>query len=187
MNLNDLRYDRPGLYWSSLSVLTVLAVTMVFHMLPRNDFFEAAGVSGAQRRSNALRQAAYWYGRSVIHASSMDLAFDIRYGNAVRFEAGAVVASIPQGDQFLEQSLHLADVVVKSDSLARQAVREVRYRDAKFEIYDQDKAVVWIEGKPLNITLIERGAAVPDPNPPTNIVDRAFASYYWKQAKGEFH
>ncbi|MEL5920653.1 hypothetical protein [Stenotrophomonas maltophilia] len=185
MNLNDLRYDRPGTYWFSVCALGFMALATTFLILPQNTFFEAAGISDAQRRVHALRNAAYWYGRSVIHASSMDLAFDVRYGNAVRFEAGSVIASIPREDQFLEQALHLADVVVKSEAGAREAVREVRYLDARFEIYDADKAVVWIEGKPLNITLIERGAAVPDPNPPTNIVDRAFASYYWKQAKGE--
>jgi hypothetical protein len=32
--------------------------------------------------------------------------------------------------------------------------------------------------------LIEAGYAIPDPNPPTNIVDIAFSTYYWRLFHG---
>lgn len=185
MNLTDFRYDHPRLYWSGIAGVAIFGLALVFLLLPQNAFFEAVGVSDAQRRGHALRSAAYWYGRSAIHASSEGLAFDVRYGNVVRFSDGAVIASIPRGDEFMEEALHLADVVVKEPVQASAVVKAARFKDARFEVYDQDKAVVWIDGKPLNITLIELGAAMPDPNPPTNIVDLAFASYYWAQFKGE--
>lgn len=185
MNVADFRYDRPRLYWLTVTALVVGGVVSVFLILPQNQFFEAVGVTGGQRRVHALKNATYWYGRSLIHASSEGLAFDVRYGNVVRFSDGVVVASIPQGEKFEEVRLHFADVVVRSSEAADSVVRSARFRDARFEIYDKDKSVVWIDGKPLNITLIEVGAAQPDPNPPTNIVDLAFASYYWAQLKGE--
>lgn len=185
MNLTDIRYDYPKAYWGGVFSVVILGLLAVFLVLPQNAFFEALGISDAQRRGHALKSASYWYSRSVIHASSTDLAFEVRYGNVVRFETDAVVASIPRGAEFLEEKLHLADVVVQEPRQADEIVRAGRFKDARFEVYDRDKAVVWIEGKPLNITLIELGIATPDPNPPTNIVDLAFASYYWTQFKGE--
>jgi hypothetical protein len=185
LNLTDLRYDRPGVYWGCVAALVVAAALGSFLVLPANEFFRALGITEAQDRAHALKNAGYWYSRSLIHASSKDLAFQVRYGNVVHFDGEAVITSIPEGERFEEVALHFADVVVKSPRLADQAVREARFKNARFEIYDQDKSVVWIDGKPLNITLIEIGAADPDPTPPTNIVDLAFASYYWAKLKGD--
>lgn len=185
MNLEDARYDHPRLYWTALLTIMVGASAGVFSLLPRSPFFEAIGVTGVQDKVHALKSAVYWYSRSAIHASSEDLAFDTRYGNVVRAEAGAVIASLPDGAQFREVRIVLADVVIDSDALADRVIQANRFKDARFEIYDMEKSVVWIERKPLNVTLIEVGAARPDPDPPTNIVDLAFASYYWNQVKGE--
>ena len=185
MNVTDWRYDYPRLFWTATLILVSTASVGVFLLLPKNSFFEAVGVAEAQRRVSAFKNAAYWYSRSLIHASAEDLSFDTRYGNVLRFEDDRVVSSLPVEDRFEDTALYLADVVVVAPDLADKTVQSVRFKDAKFEIYDRDKSVVWISNKPLNITLIEVGAAQPDPNPPTNIVDIAFASYYWNQVKGE--
>lgn len=185
MNLTDLRFDHPRAFWICTVALTLGVGIGVFLVLPQNSFFEAVGVNEAQRRVFALKNAGYWYSRSLIHASAEDLTFDTRYGNVLHFADGQVTASLPNGDRFEKTALYLADVVVVVPELANQTVQDVRFKDARFEIYDRDKSVVWIGNKPLNITLIEVGAAQPDPNPPTNIVDIAFASYYWNQVKGE--
>jgi len=56
--------------------------------------------------------------------------------------------------------------------------------NARFDIYGQEQVVTWIRNTPLNVKLIEAGVAKPDPKPPTNIFDLAFATYYWGIAKG---
>ncbi|KOB43474.1 hypothetical protein [Xanthomonas arboricola] len=185
MSLADLRFDHPRIFWCGAVALSATLVLGTFLALPDNGFFQATGISGAQRRILALKNAGYWYSRSLTHASAQGLQFDTRFGNVLRYQDGRLFASLPSGDRFTEVKLQFADVVVTSPGIAHRVVHELRFKDARLEIYDKDKSVVWVGGKPLNITLIEVGAAQPDPNPPTNIVDLAFASYYWNQAKGE--
>ncbi len=184
VSLSDLRFDHPRAFWTGSLLLAGGLLAGGFLALPQNPFFEAIGISGAQRQVSAVKNAAYWYGRAMIHASAEDLHFETRFGNVVRYD-GALVARLPDGDSFRERRLLFADVVVVSATEADRVVHAMRYRNAKFEIYGDAKSVVWIDGKPLNITLIESGAAKPDPDPPTNIVDLAFASYYWNQVRGE--
>ena len=184
MNLADMRFDHPRLFWTGAVGLVGGLLVAGFFALPANHFMEAAGITSTQQRALALKSAVYWYSRSLIHASAKDLHFDTKFGNVVSY-SDALHTSMPVGEEFEDVKLHLADVLVVSPAAANSIVEAVRFKDAKFEIYDGDKSVVWIGGKPLNITMIEAGAATPDPNPPTNIVDVAFASNYWGQLKGE--
>lgn len=184
MNLADLRFDHPRLFWTGTVALSSCLLVAGFFALPENHFMQATGITSAQQRLIALKNAVYWYSRSLIHASAKDLHFDTRFGNVVSY-SDALHTSMPIGEDFEDVKLHFADVLIVSPSDANRIVEAARFKDAKFEIYDGDKSVVWIGGKPLNITMIEEGAATPDPNPPTNIVDVAFASYYWGQFKGE--
>lgn len=182
--LDDLRFDHPKVFYSGVFILGVGLFMAVFFLLPQSQFFEATGVSSAQRRALALKNSAYWYSRSIIHASTEELHFDTRFGHVIDYRDG-LRASIPDGEEFDEVKFLFADVVVTSELEVNQIVQAVRLKDAKFEVYGDNKVVVWIEGKPLNISLIEAGAARPDPDPPTNIVDVAFASYYWNKFKGD--
>jgi len=185
MNLSDLRFDHPRIYWTAFLCLGLVVVIGTFFFIPSNSFFEATGVNEAQRRIFALKNAVYWYARSIIHSSVDGPEFRTRYGSIIRYQSGSVVSSLPEGDRFEEFTLHLADVIIDSPVIAEAVIDSVRLKDARFEIYDKNKAVVWISNKPLNVALIEMGAAKPDPNPPTNIVDSVFASYYWSQFKGD--
>lgn len=184
MNLADLRFDHPKTFWTSTAILTTGVLLTAFFLIPQTRFFEAAGVSAVQRRAIALKNAAYWYSRARLHAGGDGLIFETKFGNVVKYQDG-LHSSIPAGEVFQDVQFHLADVVVVSAAETDRIVQAVRFKDARFDIYDGDKAVVWIGNRPLNIALIEAGAAKPDPYPPTNIVDQAFASYYWSQFKGE--
>ncbi|WNH54800.1 hypothetical protein [Stenotrophomonas oahuensis] len=186
MTLADLRFDHPRVFWTGSLLLAGGLAFGAFLVVPTNPFFEAIGINGAQRQLIAAKNAAYWYTRAMIHASAEELHFERRFGSVVRYD-GALIAMLPEGDSFRERRLQFADVVILSPADADSAVRAMRYKNARFEIYEDSKSVVWIDGKPLNISLIESGAAKPDPDPPTNIVDLAFASYYWNQVSGENH
>jgi hypothetical protein len=98
---------------------------------------------------------------------------------------GKLVILTPDGDRFVQSTVRIADTRLTNLYGAAGAVADARTADARFDIYNNDEVVVWIRSAPFNVKLIEDGLAVPDPRPPTNIVDKAFATYYWRIWKGE--
>lgn len=184
--LNDFRYDRPGWFWSLAVGACLTASVGAFFLLPRNEFFGTVGVTAAQQRAGALHRAIYWQARAAVHASDEGSAPEVFYGNLLGIEADArIIVSVPIGDSFQERRYRLADVLVHDVHAAARIIATYRLVPAKFDIYEQEQAVIWLDQAPLNVRLIEEGAATPDPNPPTNIVDIAFARYYWGVVKGE--
>lgn len=184
MDLSDLRYDRPRLFYSGAAGLAALLLIAGFAALPATPFFKTIGVTAIQQRAGAAQRATYWFSRSIVHASAAGIIPVVRYGNVVGIDQdGRIIVSLPDGDQYAHVRFELADVLVTDLGRAAMMIDAIRLDDAKFEIYDGNKAVVWLHREPFNVALIEAGAASPDPDPPTNIVDRAFASHYWSIVK----
>lgn len=184
--LENLRYDHP----LTFRVLVVAASVMVlggsFAALPDNDFFRTIGVTGAQVRSGALYRATRWHMRAMVHQESDGAKPRVVYGNMVGVDKnGQLVILTPAGDRFVQSTVRIADTRLTNLYGAAAAVADARTADARFEFYNNDEVVVWIRSAPFNVKLIEDGHAVPDPRPPTNIVDKAFAAYYWRIWKGE--
>lgn len=181
------------------ALLVILSASLAsFAAIPANQFTRAIGVTEKQENLIYLYRAAFWYARALSHTSTTEPAIQTIFGNLVGLDKeGRLVISttqldreghlVPQSsemDRFVRVPVHLADVRVSDPAAAAQLIHELVAKDVKFDVYAGSQVVAWVDGVPLNIRLIEAGAAEPDPNPPTNIVDIAFATYYWRKLYG---
>lgn len=182
----NLRYDRPVLFRILVISASVAVIASVFAALPQNDFFRTIGVTKAQMRCSALYRAAFWHTRAVLHQDSEGDKPRVVYGNMVGIDKnGQLVILTPSGDKFVHSTVRLADTTLVDLYGAAAAVAKESTADARFDIYNENEVVVWVRSAPFNVKLIEDGHAKPDPRPPTNIVDKAFAAYYWRIWKGD--
>lgn len=183
--LDTLRYDHPRA-WRTLWAGCITTVLFIgFLLLPSSPMLRAMGVTSVQERISAFSNALYWSSRAALNANqSMDKPH-ILYGNMEGIDrAGKLIITASSGDKWVRYNLALADIVILDLYGVAQQIGTLRLEDAKFEVYGDDQAVVWVRGVPFNVKLIEAGVAKPDPTPPTDIVDVAFATYYWGIAKG---
>ncbi len=179
-----LRYENPARLWKYIGAWVSLCAIVVFAMVPDTAFVRAAGIQEWQVRGGALLRAAYWAGRAAVNAAS-DERPTRRYGSMEGVDgAGNLIASLPDGARWATARYRFADLTIMDVTGVARQVALRRGEDARFEIYRGDQVVVWIGGGPFNIALIDAGVAEPDPHPPTNIVDIAFATYYWNLARG---
>lgn len=183
--LENLRYDRPILFRGLVVTVSVVVFASMFASLPENEFFRTIGVTKAQKRCGALYHAAFWHMRAVLHQDSEGDKPHVVYGNMVGIDKnGQLVILTPSGDKFVQSTVRLADTALVDLYGAAASVAKESTADARFDIYNDKEVVVWIRSAPFNVQLIEEGHAKPDPRPPTNIVDKAFAAYYWRIWKG---
>jgi len=96
-------------------------------------------------------------------------------------QKGDVVLSIPVAEKFQQVEVTLANLDKETIDPRQMwsVVSQIKGQSAKVDVYPDGRSVVWIRGLPLNLKVIEEGAARPETNPVTNIVDKAFAQYYW--------
>lgn len=183
---DNLRYDHPGTYRALWVAGIVTAGFIVFFMFPDSPLFRAMGVTGAQKRVSALGNALYWSSRAAMNNKSSSDKPRVLYGNMEGVSRdGKLILTVPNGSQWVRYNFALADTVITDIYGVAQRVGALRLEDAKFEVYLGDQAVVWVRGVPFNVKLIEDGVATPDPSPPTDIIDLAFATYYWNIVKGK--
>jgi len=179
-----LRYENPARLWTLIATCTAVCTLAVLAMAPSTAFVRAVGIPEWQTRGGALLRAAYWAGRAALNAAS-DERPTRRYGSMEGVDdAGNLIASLPDGTRWVTARYRFADLTIMDAMGVARHVALRRGEDARFEIYRGDQVVVWIGGGPFNIALIDAGFAEPDPHPPTNIVDIAFATYYWNVARG---
>jgi hypothetical protein len=179
----DFKYDWPRTYRIIAGVTLAAFGLALFAALPDNDAMRATGVVALQERSKALGEAAYWQARAAInrHGESAPV---VEYGSVIGINAEKrVVVSIPRNDRFVTQSFQLANVVVTDLEATAAIISRNRLSNARVDVYG-DAAVIWIDDTPLNVDLVKLGLARPAQDPPTNIVDRAFAAYFWNVAAG---
>ena len=180
----NLRYENPARLWMLIGTCTAVCMLAVLAMAPGTAFVRAVGIQEWQVRGGALLRAAYWAGRALVNAAS-DERPTRRYGSMEGVDgAGNLIASLPDGTRWVTARYRFADLTIMDVTGVARQVALRRGEDARFEIYRGDQVVVWIGGGPFNIALIDAGVAEPDPHPPTNIVDIAFATYYWNLARG---
>lgn len=183
--LIDLKYEFPRLFWSSIWLGLMVGCGAGFMAIPDTPTSSAMGIVKLQTRAVSLVRAARWYVRVQINTEGVASPVRVTYGSILGLDRqGALVISEAVGDRWQKTKVRLADVKLIDLRGAAMLVKEHRPENARFEIYDEEQAVVWIKGAPLNVKLIESGFAEPDPNPPTNIVDKAFATYYWRNFYG---
>ena len=182
--LEDFKYDYPRAYRLSLVAVLIAAVGAAATTLPNSEITRAMGLVALKERCAALRSAIYWESRAAMNPVS-EQAPVIDFGFVVGIDYdGQVFLSVPLKSEFVQRKVKLADIQIVDLQGVATAIQDKHQLDAKIEMYG-DMAVIWIEGKPLNVELVNAGLAKPDPNPPTNIVDRIFATYFWNKAKGK--
>lgn len=183
--LETLKYDRPITYGLLVASCGLVVLISVFMALPPAPILKAIGVTGAQTTVGATVNALYWSGRVLFNRSGEEVPERV-FGNLDGIdEQGRVIVTVMVGDRIEQRHYNVADTKIVDVYGAARMVQELRYADCRFDVYHENQAVIWIKGGPLNVRMIEAGVAKPDPNPPTNIVDSAFASYYWTVAKGK--
>ncbi|KPB36979.1 Uncharacterized protein AC516_4040 [Pseudomonas amygdali pv. sesami] len=87
------------------------------------------------------------------------------------------------GEGRRRQVVSLANVNNETVELTSFAER-YRGQSLRFDLFSlptekYPRALIWNIDVPLNLDVIEEGGG-PDINPPTNVVDRIFANYYWR-------
>jgi len=179
------RYDYPKLFHTLVVIAGLFLCYFVFMALPDTAFMRAIGVVGAQKRVTALQYATYWKVRASTGSPSDGAAPAVAYGNLAGLDRnGGLIVSVPSGASYVQRTVKLADIQITDLYGTAALIGQLRLEDARFDVYADNQVVVWIRGVPFNVKLIEAGYARPDPNPPTNIVDMAFATYYWAQFNG---
>lgn len=183
--IDDWRFDRPLVFWGGLAVL-LIALTMLFFLeIPETPTTRLLGISNGQDRVRSVFRGIYWSSRALLNRAGTEQPARI-YGNVEGIDpAGNLIVTVAQGDKWVERRYGVADTQILDLHGAARLVAEYRTKAARLDVYShQQQAVVWYAGVPLNVAMIEAGIARPDPNPPTNIVDLAFATYYWAVARG---
>lgn len=181
----NLRYDHPAFFRSAICTLSLTVILVIFMYIPSSPLMNVLGVTTGQRKLSALYYAAFWHARAATNQNAEARALRSMYGSLVGIDrSGQLIISIPVGNRFVQSVVHIADVKVTNIYGAAEMISGLRGEDAKFDFYPHDEVVVWVRGAPFNVKLIEAGHAIPDPSPPTNIVDKAFATYYWRILNG---
>lgn len=183
--IENLKYDRPVVWTLCVFFSIVVGLLSVFMVLPDSSFTRAAGIVEAQRRISAFGSSIYWGSRAAANASASSRTQPVTaYGTIVGFgKKQDLIVTVPEGTQFVEHSFQLADVTIRDPLGAAMTINSLRGEDVKLDVY-QDQAVAWVRGTPLNLHLVEKGVADPESSPPTDIVDRVFATHYWQIACG---
>ncbi|CAN7751291.1 hypothetical protein [Duganella sp. LjRoot269] len=183
MDFEDFKYESPNLYRLAVGGGITAVVIFALALFPDGEFARASGIRHMQIKTGALKSALYWETRAMFHPSDVSVP-EVGFGFLQGIEYDArVVASVPVDSAYVMKRYQLADIKVTNLVGTANMLAALRTTDATLNVYG-DRVVVWIDEKPLNVTMIESGLAVPDPNPPTNIVDKAFAAYYWRIFNG---
>lgn len=175
------------------AVLFFVGLTSAFVMMERQPTLsQAFGLTEMRLRAKALPDALFWSYRKWSNAEADSYSpSDVRFGYARDFAGGRLIVHEYTSSGRIEKAYPLASVEInpQQQGMIAQWVRERRGAEARFDIYiNQDgveHAVVWASGAPWNVQWISAGFAYPSPNPPSNVIDAAFAEYYWQQFKGQ--
>lgn len=168
-----------------------LSIFFLILCLPDTSFMRAIGVIDFQHRVKSFKSALYWESRVLINPY-VEIDHTVLYGyvNSLGRD-GMVEVTLPVEEQFVTRRFALADLKIKDYESLSKFFNERKNYSVKFDIYG-DMVVLHSDSLPdtftprvpLNIQFIEKGFATADPNPPTNIVDSAFAAHYWNIVRG---
>lgn len=177
----------------ALIIIAVLgALIFGFTVMERQPAIsQTFGLTDLRLRAQALPDAVFWSFRKWKNNKAEHYSpIDMRYGYARDFINGQLIVHEYTKNGRIEKSYPLASIETYSNQhgAIRAWVRERRGAETRFDIYTNAKGVehtvVWTRTGPWNVQLIALGYAYPSPNPPTNVVDAAFAEHYWQRVKG---
>lgn len=186
----SLRYSHPFVLRGATTVaavaLSVILYTSVGAMRD-SEFVTAIGLQPLFVKIEALRHALYWSSRAVMGTEGHEEpahAFGVVAG--VTPDGKQLVLTLYADGQITTRPARLADTVLINPARYVDEIVAIQHADAAFDFYrGGHDVVVWINRSPWNVHLISVGAMDADENPPTNIVHKAFAQYYWRIVRGD--
>lgn len=122
-------------------------------------------------------QGLYWSAKAKIEDAKVLLPEMSIYGDIVGLtDDGMLKLFVPEGKHYVVKTIRIANVRLRDVTSAKETVGKFARCAAKAEVY-QGQAIVWCNGHMINLELIESGAAVPDPAPPTPAYNAIFARF----------
>lgn len=182
--LFDFKHEHPFSYRLAVSIITLVICVSGFMLIPKSDFAKFLGVEKVQGRGTALRHALYWESRAIFNKPAT-IEHSILYGFLHSVDRhGVIVVSVPLESEYVKREFTLADMKVKDFKAIDSFIKSNKTASVRLEVYG-DMVVVYLGAIAMNVGFIESGFAIPDLNPPSKIVDIAFATYYWSLVRGK--
>ncbi len=170
------------------SIFSFISVSnYVYHL--DSPFLKAIGIHRKAKQIMVIKKALYWEFRAWQHRSVTKNFYSLAPKNRVygslesMTENGAIVFQYYEDDQIMRNRGRLANVVLVDKKMAARDLFRNRNKNVMFDVYRNNEIVVWMPDKIWNLSLIQKNCGIPDKNPPTNLVDRIFAEYYWVKLK----
>jgi hypothetical protein len=183
-----IRSNYPLAFFISWVVVILIFGTLIISFMTNNkDLFETLGATELKNRIIAAKETTYWHFRAWRNNDVETNSTPVRnYGflQSVNRD-GTVNITIIKNNEYQNQRINLADTIINNPNALAAAVEMHKHESAEFDFYktaqEHPYTVVWINNQPFNLQIITSGIASPDSTPPTNIVDRLFAEYYWEK------
>jgi hypothetical protein len=185
---HHFRNNHPIIYAATfIAALTIVVLQFLSFAAANTALFDTLGANALKTRIVAAKEYSFWRVRAWRNNSVAGaIEPEHRYGflQSVNKD-GTLNVTIIKDNKYQPMRITLADIhIINTDALA--AIVELHKSDnADFDLYQTGQTypytVVWLNNEPLNIQIIAAGIASPDMTPPTNIIDRLFAEYYYKQ------
>lgn len=186
---HDIRNNHRFAYFVSvLMTIAIILFELASFVANNTALFDTLGFTSLKTRVIAAKESTYWSYRAWKNSNDATaLAPPERsYGFLTSVNRdGTINITVIKDKQYQLQRIKLADIIVNNANALAAIVDMHKTDNAEFELYETGQelpyTVVWIDNEPFNLKIITAGIAKPDTTPPTNIVDRLFAEYYWKQ------
>lgn len=182
----DDAVERWGRHVGTLALCCLLIVgILVFVAVPRTAFGDAIGLTAAQTRVQAFGKALFWSARSATQQEEAQTP-QVVYGSLDKLDdkGNRLLVDLPLGEKWEKRTYLIADLIITNRAAAQAYFASLPTRNARLEVYYGTHVVGYVQGQPVNIGLIDAGAAMVNPRPPSNLVSRAYASYYWSVVRG---
>lgn len=151
--------------------------------LADTGFGKASGLAEMKYRVEMMGKALFWEYRASMGKTVAGEVGQSYRGYIDKGQKSYLLVYLYDGQGRRRQVVTLANVNNSTVELTAFADR-YRGRQLRFDLFilpteRYPRALIWDIEIPLNLSVIEEGGG-PDINPPTNVVDRIFANYYWR-------
>ncbi|MBN9424615.1 MAG: hypothetical protein BGO63_15245 [Candidatus Accumulibacter sp. 66-26] len=180
-------HHRGAFLAAVLGLILAIAVGLYTFVGSNTALLNVLGLQTTAARMAAGKSAIFWTWRAWRHKSdNAELEPERFYGYLESVNRDTTVnITLVRNAKYQSQRITLADLVITDPTGLATIVEAHRHSSMEFAFYPTQTpypyTVIWLDNHPFNLTLITEGVALPDRTPPTNIVDRLFATYYWRE------
>jgi len=169
----------------TVSLMASILLLGFFWWISGTGAGQALGLGDARHRVESGFKAGYWAIRAVRGSENAEESGLSFRGYIDRAQDDLLLVYLYEGKGRMRLIVRLANVREGSVNVEDFA-KTYRGQNLKFDVYRLPneryaRAVIWQRDIPLNLKVIERAGGA-ELNPPTNVVDKVFASYYWRLA-----